>query len=1048
MNGNETIRVEHPLERNGTSQPDRFTDALSPGQVPLDDRSFCDLLVQVHAAAGQLSFFDASNARHGTWQQLLNPHAVFRLAAEVKSMLGGVGENQELEESLHLALNEARTEGDLKLAPGLLLKRTDGKQAPHMALLIAFLALYRSSQYKLNDLTRKHLDFYFRDVLRLDPFKPVPDTVHVLFELSKSTQGHKLKAGTRLHAGKDESDVLRRYELTDDVVLSKAAVASLRNLYLQNEPRVLRAGSVADSSDGKGGKFKAGDTRWPLFGSPAYDPAEIGFALSAPVLRSTGGKKTIKLTLTPPRTQFSGIIQAVKAFGEDHPDVFESKQDPDREKGEVLTLSNSWNGWVSGAGDWIELKQVKVEFYTAANSLVFTANPLEEDQSIVDFDSDNLEGNYSPDAPLLRFQLKQKKRFYPLTVFSDIDLQSVKLELVVEKDRDLILQNDLGTINPSKPFQPFGPRPVVGSRFWIGSSFAFQKTLSEFTIVLNWLNLPAQLKDSKKGPYKPYLEHQSLDSDQDENGHVFFHASLHYLKDGKWEPVAAKLDIVTDNPASFDLDLGKHSANSEVEEVTVYYPLLKRGFVRLQLDNPSFAFGHALYPALLTKAVMAVTEKSPLVAPDEPYTPTLDSVSIDYTAGSSDLTFYHLEPFGWVEREIDESPSLLPRYTDEGQLNIGLKDAKPGETVSLLFQLAEGSGDPTLRRPEEMSWEYLAGEKWEKLSKKQLVKNTTLGLTRSGIIAVAIPSDATLEHKRMPRNSAWIRARVKHNSAALSQAFKINAQAAQARFVDVKNSQRHYDAPLPPKSIKKLLQKLPSIKSVSQPYPSFGGRPSESGRHYYRRVSERLRHRDRAITVWDYERLVLQEFPEIHKIKCLSHASRNSVRSPGSVFLIALPHTQRKHALDPYRPAVSQDTLAAVKKFVKGRCSPFVRIEVANPRYEAIRVEAEVVFRTPDDGLNEAQLSQDLKDYFSPWLRDSNRAELDFGGTLYRSAVINFVEERSYVDFLLGLKLHVIMEDGTTYLDQPVIEASTPYSILVTAPDHLISAMKHEHPVN
>jgi diaminopimelate epimerase len=52
-----------------------------------------------------------------------------------------------------------------------------------------------------------------------------------------------------------------------------------------------------------------------------------------------------------------------------------------------------------------------------------------------------------------------------------------------------------------------------------------------------------------------------------------------------------------------------------------------------------------------------------------------------------------------------------------------------------------------------------------------------------------------------------------------------------------------------------------------------------------------LRHKNRAITIWDYEHIILQKFPEIHKVKCLNHSKTeikndkevNSFLSPGNV---------------------------------------------------------------------------------------------------------------------------------------------------------------------
>ena len=53
----------------------------------------------------------------------------------------------------------------------------------------------------------------------------------------------------------------------------------------------------------------------------------------------------------------------------------------------------------------------------------------------------------------------------------------------------------------------------------------------------------------------------------------------------------------------------------------------------------------------------------------------------------------------------------------------------------------------------------------------------------------------------------------------------------------------------------------PNFKNVKifQPFNSFGGKNEESKEEMYIRISERLNHKDRAITVKDYERIILEK---------------------------------------------------------------------------------------------------------------------------------------------------------------------------------------------
>ena len=94
------------------------------------------------------------------------------------------------------------------------------------------------------------------------------------------------------------------------------------------------------------------------------------------------------------------------------------------------------------------------------------------------------------------------------------------------------------------------------------------------------------------------------------------------------------------------------------------------------------------------------------------------------------------------------------------------------------------------------------------------------------------------------------------------------------------------------------------------------------------------------------------------------------------------------------------------------------------------------------------QLSMDIEQFLTPWAFDNN-SDIEFGGTIEKSVVLNFIEERDYVDYITCFKMnHIIRRDGTTILEMlPDIEtavASTARSILVSYNDgvtrHIITS--------
>ena len=56
------------------------------------------------------------------------------------------------------------------------------RHEPHLGLLFAFLELFKHLKGQLNGMTAKHLDFYFRQILKIQSRKAVPDAVHLVLE--------------------------------------------------------------------------------------------------------------------------------------------------------------------------------------------------------------------------------------------------------------------------------------------------------------------------------------------------------------------------------------------------------------------------------------------------------------------------------------------------------------------------------------------------------------------------------------------------------------------------------------------------------------------------------------------------------------------------------------------------------------------------------------------------------------------------------------------------------------------------------------------------
>jgi len=410
---------------------------------------------------------------------------------------------------------------------------------------------------------------------------------------------------------------------------------------------------------------------------------------------------------------------------------------------------------------------------------------------------------------------------------------------------------------------------------------------------------------------------------------------------------------------------------------------------------------------------------------------------------------YHIEPFGhseqhgYIKRHLSFLPSsdvtLLPQFPHAGEFYIGLENADPLRTISLLFQLGEGSADPELPT-QKLSWSVLSQNHWRLLTHEHIVADHTNHFLQSGIIRIFLPKETSADNTRLDSGLVWLRATVPDHVRAVCQLLGVHAQAVRTTWVDSDSTAQHLATALPPMSIKKMETEVGTVRKIEQPYASFGGRQAEQPEQFYVRVSERLRHKNRVVTIWDYEHLVLEQFPAVYKAKCLNHTGPDGEFSAGDVTLVLVPQLRNQNAVDVLQPKFSTAVLREVEVYLKKFGSKFVRVTADNPDYEELQLSASVKFRQGfESGFYTAQLSRDLVSYLTPWAFEEGR-ELQFGGGVHLSHVIAFAEQLEYVDYLENFSLHRVLPGGLSE-NLHEVKASNSKAILVSAKNHLIQVI-------
>lgn len=436
-------------------------------------------------------------------------------------------------------------------------------------------------------------------------------------------------------------------------------------------------------------------------------------------------------------------------------------------------------------------------------------------------------------------------------------------------------------------------------------------------------------------------------------------------------------------------------------------------------------------------------KKIRVVIPNEPYTPQAQFMVIDYEATSTndEIELVHLHPYAgcYEVKRIDLQPTLFPFFIDEGSLHIGLTQFKPGINLTLLFQMAEATADSE-KLPENITWHYLDNNQWKPLRRGfEVIEDGSRNLTTTGIVKLSLPENMTDKNTIMPPGQYWIKASIAKNSSVVSETIRVFTQAVSATFQASKqNDLSRLQSPLPAGTIAKLFAADPLVKSVTQPFDGFGGALAELDGGYYLRVSEQLRHKGRAIQKWDYERLVLQEFPFVYRAKCINHSIhtdasfyRNDLPyAPGFVLLAVIPDLRIMNAGQTTAPKVPVSLLEKMEDFLTKRTSPFVRLKVVNPRYEKVNFCISVTLkRGMDPSFYRDQLKTDLTELLAPWAVGKYQ-KLTFGQNVYRSDIIRFLENTSYIDFIQKIQMRH-QDDQSPMADIDKVIPASPRSILI-----------------
>lgn len=962
---------------------------------------------------------------------------------------------------------------------------------PHIGLLLSFLQLFKHARNQLNSKPVEHLNYYYFDILKQQLKPHTPDRTVVCFELNEHVNSLLLPKNTSLLAGINETGLASTYATTQDLFLTQTKIAQLSTIHVAKNGMVktgssyklvsgIYAAPIANSENGLGKPFSTADHSWPPFGEEQLEKApserqmtdaQIGFILASPVLWLQEGERSIHMRFEFAKAPIARLFDLIE-------DISINTQTSADDVAAKL-FANALLIDVSTPEGWFRIKRWQIDSlkeWKSHQAICINAYLSMEDPPLTDNNPATIGTDYQTPWPLIRIGMNPDADVYLYSFVHALDVEFIRIETEVSGMKALQMNSDLGPLDSSAPFMPFGPIPAKNACLLIGNAELFRKRLTDLKIHLEWNRVP-ESETGFAGHYQSY--------DQGINNHSF-KIRLSALSSYSFKPVEAVNQQTFNlfNAEGPDTPVSNHTIIEGVQleqmriqpdynltQLAPYSNLSRSGYFKLQLSEPLRAFGHADYQRLFTTYLLAQTrpgKKSEALEtpPNEPFVPVVNRISISYKAASeinlrplnsnendpsAGEKIITLHPFGHQEIFAEGkgiSQNLFPRFDEDGYLYIGLTQVTPGSVLPLYFQVQESK----LR---QKPWDiyniygsFLQGNQWEPFKQEHMLSDTSRGFSTSGILTLQLPEVIDTNSTQMPSGLFWIRIAAKGNLEPIGRILQVYPHAVEVVWEN-NGDESHFDSGKPLPTIQALVQPKSEIAQVIQPGGFYGGCPQETMEQFYIRTSERLRHKNRGISTWDIEHLVLEAFPIVRRAKCITPLVDDKIQA-GNLRVIVLPDAPPTDLT----PMLGFYQLTTIRQFLANKLSPFVEIKVLNPVYEKIKVTCSVLLQKGlehEKGKHLKILHDDLQDFICPWLKSGR---IQMGGSISKNDLLDFIYNRPYIRFVTGFSMvHIYEQDNneftlsdTAHADQAyeIIRASTPWSILIPVDMHQIDFMDQE----
>lgn len=846
-----------------------------------------------------------------------------------------------------------------------------------LSLLIAYLKNYCDVTQTFNRRLAELPSFYRNEILHVKPSKVVPDNAYIVVH---STEICTLKSGQGFLAGQNAEDEELVYRTNKAETVSPLQCTEVDAVYLIKN---------GDTTDIHRQIIRPEDAAVAetLFEPELGEALAFGWQIESSMFILNEGEREVNISL---------------GIRENTIDLLSSC----KEKIEGFTFHlSSADGWAEQQG----------ECFADGGRLCFRFT-IERDGTLPTACNGETHGKDTA-YPVLRILTYGDNGAYDRV--SGMEISEAEIRVHAGGIRNFTFYNELGEVDTTQPFQPFGIQAECGAWFLFGNEEMGLKQLTEVHIKGVWQKIP----ETEKG-FNDLYRGYAVDASS-------FKVDTEWQEKGKWKPCAGDAQSIFKFdekgelcPADVCFDFSEQPVLLCSVASRYEYSRDKDGFFRATLCSPSIGFCGDEYRKQFTDIMIynsRCKEKQQKEMPQEPVTPVLSDVELEYSAVQTLADIPKAELF--VSSNFQETCFKSRMNKEEYQsLYFAFANAGGLQSLRMYLDMVIPLRNIPYRMPKtngtvSLAWEYQKENVWMELSSKAITVEETCGFTQSGFIEIRLPEK--ISDKYIDRDGKmWLRATVNGDTDAC---LAIRGIWTNCILLTAQNGE---GLSLAAGTIKDMQEPDGRIVLVEQPLPGFGGKPTDTDNHLSSHLRARFGNRHRAVNLKDYEQIVLEHFPEVEKAVCIPCTEKGTRRVRLVVFSAG---SDSVYYLSP------SWKLKEIERVLRPYAPPSVRLEVTNPVYEEIKVVCKAVLREEviDSGKVVRNLVVVAQNYLALWKRKGVMPDLQqtYSYKELHARMANHEEIQSLVDLKAGN-----IEPPQSYdfdSKDEFIKGNYPYSVLI-----------------